>query len=164
MSAIYEISARYQSLLDRLYDPDLPEDCILDTLEGIEGEMADKAENIAALCCELEATAAAIKEAETRQKSRRQAMENKASRLRKYLLDAMAATGNSKFETSRFRIAIRQNPEAVIIDDEAAIPGDYYREIPARMELDKAILKQAMKDGFPVPGAHLERGQRLEIR
>lgn len=164
MPALYEISGRYSELLERLYDPDLPEDTVLDTLEGIEGEMQDKAENIAALCCELEATAAAIKEAENRQKERRVAMENKAARLRKYLLDAMLQTGNPKFETPRFRIAIRQNPESVDVLDESAIPRDYYREVPAKLELDKTLVKTALKDGFAVPGCALKRTQSLSIK
>lgn len=161
---LYEITDQYARLLDRLYDDELPEEVVLDTLESIEGEMADKAENIAALVADLEATAAAIKEAEKRQKDRREAMENKAARLRRYLMDAMVQTGATKFETPRFRISIRQNPESVDVLDETTVPRDYFREVPARLELDKTLVKQALKDGFAIPGCALKRTQSLQIK
>lgn len=162
--SLYEIESRYHSALDMLYDPEVPEDVVIDTLESIEGEMEMKAENYAAIISNIEATAAAIREAEKKQAERRKAMENKAARLRHRLLEAMQAGGVPKFETARFRIAVRANPEAVVIDDEAAIPDDYKREIPARYEADKSLIRAAMRDGFEVPGVHLARSTRLEIR
>jgi hypothetical protein len=164
MPALYEISQAYSKWLDKLYDQETTDEAVLEILEGIEGDMQEKAENIAALCTELEATAAAIKLAEERQKERRQAMENKAARLRRYLMDAMIQTGNTKFETPRFRISIRNNQESVDILDEAAIPADYKREIPVRHEPDKTLIKQALKDGFAVPGCALKRTQSLSIK
>lgn len=161
---LYEIESRYHSALDMLYDPEIPEDVVIDTLESIEGEMELKAENYAAIISNIEATAAAIREAEKKQAERRKAMENKAARLRARLMEAMQAGGVPKFETARFRIAIRNNPESVVIDDEGAVPADYLREIPARYEADKTLIKAAMKDGFDVPGVHLVRTARLEIR
>lgn len=163
-TTLYEIESRYHAALDMLYDPEIPEDVVVDTLEAIEGEMEMKAENYAALIANIEATAAAIKEAERKQAERRKAMESKAARLRSRLLEAMQVGGVPKFETPRFRIAVRANPESVAIDDEAVIPDDYKREIPARYEADKGLIRAAMKDGFEVPGVRLIRTHRLEIR
>lgn len=163
-TTLYEIESRYHGALDMLYDPEIPEDAVIDTLESIEGEMEMKAENYAAMIGSLEASAAAIKEAEQKQAARRKSLENKAARLRARLLDAMQAGGVPKFETPRFRIAIRANPESVAVDDEAAIPNDYKREIPSRFEPDKGLIRAALKEGFEVPGVHLIRTTRLEIK
>jgi len=161
---LYEIESRYHSALDMLYDPEIPEDVVIDTLESIEGEMEIKAENYAAIISNIEATAAAIRDAERKQAERRKAMENKAARLRLRLMEAMQLGGVPKFETPRFRIAVRQNPESVVIDDEAAIPDDYKREIRASYVIDKALVKAALQDGYAVPGVRLQRGARLEIK
>src|SRR5574337_1294090 len=161
---LYEIEARYHAALALLYDEDTPEDVAFDTIESVEGEMEVKAEAYAAIICNLEHLAAGIREQEKRQAERRKSMEAKADRLRDRLLEAMESGGIPRFETARFRIAVRANPEKVVIDDEAAVPLDYKREIPAHYEADKALMKAAMKDGYAIPGAHLELGKRLEIR
>lgn len=163
-SNLHEIESRYHAAMALLYDDDTPEDVALDTIESVEGEMEVKAEAYAAIIGNLEHLADGIREQEKRQAERRKSLESKADRLRLRLLEAMVSGGIPRFETARFRIAVRANPEKVVIDDESLIPADYKREIPAHYETDKALMKAAMKDGFAVPGAHLERGKRLEIR
>lgn len=163
-SSLYEINARYHAALDLLYDDETPEDVALDTIESVEGEMEVKAEAYAAIIGNLEHLASGIREQEKRQAERRKSLENKAERLRVRLRDAMVSGGIPRFDTPRFRISVRDNPAKVVIDDEAAIPADYLREIPAHHEPDKALIKAALADGYGVPGAHLERGKRLDIK
>jgi len=76
----------------------------------------------------------------------------------------MEVAGISKIECPWFVVSIAQNPEAVTVDDEDAIPRDYFKEIPASFVLDKVLLKQAIKDGYTVPGARLTRGTSLRIK
>jgi hypothetical protein len=76
----------------------------------------------------------------------------------------MEIAGIQKIECPWFVITLAQNPEAVTVDDESLIPRDYFKEIPATFHLDKALLKQAIKDGYAVPGAHLSRGTSLRIK
>jgi hypothetical protein len=52
----------------------------------------------------------------------------------------------------------------VDIFDEKQLPQDYLREIPAKYEPDKKLIKKAMDDGFEVPGARIVAKDRLEIR
>ena len=64
MDKLYEISGRYQAALDSLTDnPDIPEDAIRDTLEGLEGEFEEKAIAVAAAIKNLAAESAAIDKA-----------------------------------------------------------------------------------------------------
>lgn len=163
-TTLYEIEDRYRAALDLLYDDSLPEDVAIDTIESVEAEMEVKAEAYAAIIGNLEHLAEGIREQEKRQAERRKALENKADRLRQRLLDAMVNGGIPKFDTPRFRISVRSNPENVVIDDEDAIPNDYKREVPARYEPDKALMKAALKDGYVIPGAHIERSQRVDIK
>ena len=55
MSNLYQLTNNYETVLNMLYDEDADEQMILDTLEAIEGEIEDKADNYAKIIKELEA-------------------------------------------------------------------------------------------------------------
>jgi len=86
-------------------------------------------------------------------------------------------------------IAIKKNPHAVHINDEAAVPDEYKEvefvidKVPMQkagdvakvirplgiikeeiVTLDKASIKKALKDGAVVDGAELTQGTRLEVK
>lgn len=61
MSNIYELTSNYEHLLNMLYDEDVDEQAILDTLESIEGDIEDKADGYAKIIKELEAKQKFIK-------------------------------------------------------------------------------------------------------
>lgn len=164
LPALYVLASEYMAVAEMLSDMDLDSQTIHDTLESISGDLESKAINTAMFVRNLEASAAAIKEAEAAMSARRKAIENRAASVRQYLLDNMTRTGITKIECPFFKIAVRTNPESVVIDDESTIPADYLREIPARYEPDKSAMKAAMQDGFAIPGARLARTQRLEIK
>lgn len=87
--------------------------------------------------------------------------------LRRYLQEHMAAAGITEIKDERgiFKATLaKDRDEAVEIFDEAQLPSDYLREIPAKHEPDKTLIKKAFKDGFDVPGARLVKRDRLTIR
>jgi len=164
MTALFQLAAEHRALSDKLHDCDLDEQTILDTLEGESGDLIEKGKNVAAVFRNLESDAKQIKEAEQQLAERRKAIEARAASLKKYLHDNMLMAGIQKIECQWFVVSIANNPEALTVDDEEAIPRDYFKEIPASFVLDKALCKQAIKDGFEVPGAHLSRGTSLRIK
>lgn len=161
---LFELATEIREVADKLADMDLPAEVIADTLESITLPFEQKAASVSAFIRNMEATAEQIKQAEAEMAKRRKAMENRASHIREYLLAQMQRTGITKIESPLFRISIRNNPESVVIDSEAQIPADYLREIPATYSPDKTLIKQALQDGYDVPGAHLARSQRVEIK
>ena len=64
MTALYELAAEYRADCEKLADMDMDEQTLADTLEGLSGELEVKAQNVIMFTRNLEATAAAIKEAE----------------------------------------------------------------------------------------------------
>jgi hypothetical protein len=164
MSALYELAASHRALADKLNDLDLDEQTISDTLESESGDLMEKGTNVAKVFRNMESFAAQIKEAEAQMAARRKSIEKRAESLKAYLKTNMEIAGISKIESPWFVISIKQNPESVVIDAESEIPEDYLREIPATYAPDKAMIKQAMKDGFNVPGVHLARSTRIEIK
>lgn len=164
LPALYVLASDYTEAAQKLTDLDMPDEVIADTLESMKGDVEVKAANVAFVIRNLDSFADQIKEAESEMSKRRKAIEARADRMRQYLKDNMIRCGITKIESPYFKLSIRDNPPAVSIDDGSQIPSDYWREIPASMEIDKKLILQAIEDGFDVPGAHISRGQRLEIR
>jgi hypothetical protein len=160
-TSLYQLSAEYQMAFQQIMELDgiIDQQIIADTLEGLAGDLEVKSLNVARYFQNLDAQAAAIKEAEARMAARRKAIENKALRLRQYLLQNMQACEISKISCPEFEISVRKNPAAVIIDDESLIPPEFI-EIRETRHIDKAAIK-ACKG---CAGAHLEQGVSLVIR
>ena len=182
---LYDLSTDYLQALDAFTDPetDIPLEAALDTLEGIEGELQDKAVNVAKFMQNLAATGAAIKAAEAGMAKRRKALERRAQWLRDYLKHNLEAAGVTRIESPWFRLAVQNNPPAVEVVDEAALPDAYvtvelavqrasYQRLRERLgaheltgvKVDRAALKQALKAGECIPGARLVNGTRLALR
>jgi len=165
--SLYTITAKYQQAFYALADSDLPDDCIDDTLEGMEGELVEKGQNVLAYALNLEAEAKALKEIEANVARRRKSKESQADHMRKYLMENMAKSGITEIralDNSFIAKLLIGRDESVVIDDESQLPMDYKREIPASYQADKMLVKKAIKDGYDVPGAHIEKRDRLEIR
>jgi len=165
MTALYDIAREYREAADKLADLDLPPEAIEDTLESLSGDLEVKATNTAFVIRNLEASAAAIKEAEAQMAARRKAIENRAARVRDYLLANMMVAGIQKIECPFFKLSVRDNPPAVEVYEPGLVPGEYMRQPePPPPSPDKTAIKEAMKAGVDVPGCKLTVGKRLEIR
>jgi hypothetical protein len=163
---LFEIAGQYQQAFVALCDSDFDDETIDDTLEGLEGEVIDKGRNVAAFFLNLDVEIEAVKLAEKRISNRRKMLENKQTRLKDYLAMNMAKCGITEIRAldSSFVAKLQiGRDQAVVIDDVAAIPPDYMREVPATFAPAKADILKALKEGFEVPGAHIEKRNRLVI-
>ncbi|MHB8916295.1 MAG: siphovirus Gp157 family protein [Thiobacillus sp.] len=157
--------AEFKQTADELYNLDLDEQTLSDTLEAARFPVEQKAVNVAMVIRNFEAHSAAIKAQEEAMAARRKASEKRAAWLKEYLLSNMLAAGICKVESPYFKLSIAKNPGAVVVDCESAIPADYFKqpETPPPV-LDKNLVKQAIKDGYEVPGCHIEQSDRLVIK
>lgn len=163
---LFEIASQYQQAFVALLDSDFDDETITDTLDGLEYEVIDKGRNVAAFFLNLDAEIEAVKLAEKRISNRRKMLENKQSRLKDYLAMNMAKCGITEIKAndSSFTCKLQIGRDSVVvIDNQAALPADYLREIPATFAPDKTAIGKAIKDGFNVPGAHIEKRDRLVI-
>ena len=62
MNTLYELKENYKHIANMLYEEEIDEKCILDTLESIEGEIEDKADNYAVIIKELSSDAEICKQ------------------------------------------------------------------------------------------------------
>jgi len=135
-----------------------------DTLEGLEGEIEIKADNIACVIKEMFANAESIKHEEKKLAERRKAIENNGERLKKYLFNCLEAMNMKKIETPRNVISIRKNPAKLIIADDFIEKNYEYVEAIEQFFVDKGRLKEDLKAGKVVEGARLEQLATLNIK
>lgn len=167
LPALYHIAQEYRQQAAQLAELDLDEATLADTLESIQWPIEEKSKAVAAVIGNMDAAADMVKEFAKRKADEAKAMQARADRLRKYLLDNMLACGITEIKATdgSMTLRTRQNPASLVIDDARKIPCDLYvyPEAPAPYP-DKAAIKEKLKAGEEIPGAHLERGMRLEIK
>ena len=166
MATIYELTSDYLNLLELAEDPDIDEQAFMDTLEGIEGALEDKADGYAKVMRMLEADAKGIKAEEDRLSARRKTIENNIKRMKQSLQYAMEATGKTKFKTQLFSFNVQNNPASVVMDepDVANIPERFLKYKDP--EIDRKAIKDAIKAGDEdaMAIAHMEQTKGLRIR
>ena len=166
MTQLYVLAYEYQQAALALADLDLDAQTIADTLEGLSGDLETKAISCAMVARNMEATAAAIKDAESAMAARRKALENRAASLRQYVLNNMLFAYIKRLECPQFRMAVRDNPPVVDIFDASQVPAEFMALPPPAPPPapDKAAIKAAIKAGRDVAGCRIIQGQRLEIK
>lgn len=140
-----------------------------DTLESIECEFDITAEATALHIKNLDAKAEAIKKEKQKLEQRQKSTENKAERLRKYLIESMQKMNLKKVETARAVITTRNNAESVYISDEKqatnwAIEHDDSLLSYQKPKISKTAVKNAIKAGKEIPYAQLVRTQSVIIK
>ena len=166
---LYELTTDYQYLYDLLSQGEIDEQTFADSVEGMmfDEQLESKAEEYAKIIKMLEGDAEVAKAEATRLSARKTAFEANAKRMKDRLYDTMKATGREKFKTALFSFGIQANPPALVVDDVNSI-----LEIPRYKKdvvwdesmIDKKALKDDLKSGEVIPGAHLEQGESLRIR
>lgn len=165
MTALFVLAQDYRAAADKLADLELDDQTIADTLEGMSGELEVKATATAMVVRNMQAVAASIKDAEASMAARRKALEARADRLMAYLLANMQHAGIQKIDSPHFTVSVKANPPSVAINEPGLIPEEFMRQAePPPPAPDKKAIAEALKAGREVPGAHLARGIRLDIR
>ena len=165
MSTLYELTTDYQQLLELAEDPEIDPQVINDTLEGLTGEIEEKADGYAKVIRQLEANILTLKMEEERMARKRRTIDSNIDRMKASLEQAMRITNKPKFRTELFSFNIRKNPPKLVIDQESTdhALADYIIIQPPIW--NKAKLKEDLKAGKDVDGiAHLEQTETLQIR
>lgn len=165
MGTIYELTENYKAVEELLCDEEVDEQTVLDTLEAIEGEIEDKADNYAKMMRNLRAEADMLKTEEERLYRRRKSREEREKLLKTVLQANLEFIGKTKFKTAMFTFSIAANggkQPLTITENLGDIPGKYL--IPQPPKVDTDAIRQLLETK-EVEWAHLEpRGTSLRIR
>ena len=169
MNTLYELDAKIAKLLDTGFEMscidaetgEIDETQLAVYLEQLQLDRKTKIDNIAVYVKNLEAEADAIKAEEKKLKERREAKEKKAERLKNYIKTSMMLQGETKFESARVSMALR-NSKAVVVD-ESKLESVYFINKLVQ-SVDKKAIKAALEAGILVEGAMLEERKNLQIK
>lgn len=162
--SIYELTEDYMNLLAMAEDPDIDEQAFMDTLEGIEGALEDKADGYAKVMKQLEANADGLEAEIKRLQERKSLMAKNVDRMKSTLQKMMETTGKEKFKTELFSFNIQNNPPSLVMDSEdiEVIPMEYL--VPQDPKIDKTKIKADIKAGKEITFAHMVTGRSLRIK
>lgn len=161
---LYDAASHVRELLDQI-DPETGE--IPEGFEQARAIVATKATAVAAYMLESEKQAGMLEDYAKELLDRVKAQRKRIDWLKGYLQSHMAACGITEIKDERgiFKATLAVGrDEAIEVFDAAQVPADYLREIPAKHEPDKALIKKAIKDGYEVPGAKLVKRDRLTVK
>ncbi len=76
---------------------------------------------------------------------------------------AMREMGKNVIAGNLHKFCLEKGVDSLVIDDEKAIPNEF-KIVVQTTAVDKEKLKASLKEGFEIPGAHLENKGRLIVR
>lgn len=162
---LYEINQEIEAAIAAMFD-EVDEETgevkpgTVELLNQLQVARDEKIENIGVYIKNLTAEAAAIKAEEKNLKARREAKENRAERLKKYLTDQLG--GENWTKSAKVSLTFRTS-SPVEIDDESKIP-EQYMKVKTEMAPDKTAIKKAIDAGEKVPGAHIGEKKNIQIK
>lgn len=161
---LYKAAADVRELLDQI-DPETGE--MPEGYEQARALVATKAQACAAFILENDAQADMVEAHAKELMARVKIARRRSEWLKDYLKSHMTACGITSIKSDDGTFSAKLDfgrDESVDVFEPALLPNDYIREIPAKYEPDKTLIKKAIKDGFEVPGARLVAKDRLTIK
>ena len=167
MSNIFELTGEYRQLLAMMEDPEIDEQAVADTMEGIEMEIEQKADNYAWMIRSLDSNNEAIDKEIARLQALKKRNTNFIERLKENLMFCMRATGKEKFKTALNSFGIRKaggkQPLVIDFENPADIPEDYRKVVKYGADNDK--IREDLDKGIELSWArYAERTEYLSIR
>ena len=162
------MAAEYRTLADTLADGDFDLATVADTIEasGLPDDMAQKAQNIEFMARNLDGETAALQTEIERMVARIGSNTKKADSLRGYILQCLKLTGRDKLPTIMFTFSTRKS-EAVDVFEAEKLPAEFWRmpePKPPVAAPDKAAIKTALNEGREVPGARMQKNEKLVVK
>ncbi len=147
-------AVHYAYLRERLEAafPDADEETLMDTLEGMTS-LTDSLAELLRSSQEDQSLASALRSRMADMQERYSRFEERARKKRELVCTVMEEADLKKLTESDFTVSLRPARAPLMIIDEAAIPGDYWKPQPAK--LDRMGLISALSNGRDIAGAVL---------
>jgi hypothetical protein len=154
MSNLALVSFQHNELRRRIRaeDPDLDEETLADTVEGL----TDLHEIIAAIVRSAlrdEALVCGLKGRIAEMQGRLERLQDRASKRRQITRDVMLETEIKKVTAPDFTLSVRPGPPGLVVVDEAAIPQTFWE--PRDPRLNRQALIAELKQGADIAGVQL---------
>lgn len=165
--SIYSIPHEIQTALNALtVDEETGEVIGWERLDELTQGAADKIANTARFIRYGEVQIDAMEKAIADIKARKQSAQNLVDKLRVKVVQALLAMpdGKRKIEEPDIKVSTRKS-ESVSLDDESLLDKKFIKvEVITKQSPDKKAIKEAIKSGEEVKGAHLCTNYSLQIK
>lgn len=157
MATLYELTGQFLEI----YNMEIDDETKLDTLESIDwtSDYENKVEGYVKVIKSLEADIEARKNEKKRLDGLNKSDQTKIDNLKAALAASMAETGQTRVDTTLFKVGFRKSTAIVV--DETKLSKEYQI---VSYKPDKKTLKELLKSGKEIDGAHLEERKNLNIR
>ena len=135
---------------------------LVNALSVRQEEWNDKAIAVACVYRALDEDSARVGREIERLTAIKKRLERERDRVKEGLANACNALGVEKVQGMYANISFRSS-EQTVIDNEEAIP-DEYMTVKTTYTPNKTAIKEAIKAGKDVPGAHVERKKNIQIK
>jgi hypothetical protein len=154
MSNLAITAFSHQELRRRILaqDPDLDEQTLADTLEGLT-DLHGMLSAIIRSALLDESLADGLKSHIARMQDRLARLQERAQKRRQVVAETMAAADIKKITTPDFTASLRSGSPGLVVSDEKVIPGAYWEPRPPR--LNRTALLAELRQGGLVAGAQL---------
>jgi len=144
----------YRVIPDRIRaeDPQIDEQALTDTVEGLTDEHEIVAAIVRAALTD-EALANSLKSRIAEMEERRDRLQDRASKRRQVVKEAMVELDLKRIKAPDFTISIRPGMPALIVIDEAAVPSIYWE--PREPRLNRQELLNELREGAEIGGVAL---------
>lgn len=157
---LYEMTAAQKELYELMASGEIDGEVYADTLEGI--GIAEKIEGYCVVENELAGDLQKIESEIERLNEKKKSIENNIKRLRARLGDCLVSMGTKKYNAGTYTV-YRRETEQIIIDDLQKIPAEFLKTRVSEMP-NKTLIKECIKEGKEVAGAHLQTNQSISIK
>ena len=164
MSELFNLVGQYQQVYDMITDPEIDEQVIVDTLEGLAGEISDSAAQLVPILNRLDMEIEACKKQQAEWTARRKVRENGQARLKNMIMSAMDAIGTKELDAGGVTFKTQNVGGQLAIEyvDGVTVPEKYTK---ISIETDNKLVREALDAGEELPFAHFApRGRTLKIK
>lgn len=157
---LYEMTQEQKQLYELMISGEIDEEVYVDTLEGI--GIADKIESYCVVENELSGDLQKIESEIERLNAKKKAIENNIKRLRARLGDCLFSMNTTKYNAGTYTV-YRRETQQIVIDDPQKIPAEFMTTRVSEAP-NKTLIKESIKEGKEVSGAHIQTNQSITIK
>lgn len=164
MNELFNLVGQYREVYDMMTDPEVDDEVVKDTLEGLMGEIEVHAEGFATMIHRLDMEIDVCKKNKDEWSVAEKVRKNRKARFLDMIKYAMISLGISEIkagdETFKMQNAGGQLP--VVVDENATVPERFTK---MTIETDKELIRKALNDGEKLDFARFgERSKVLRIK
>lgn len=168
MANLYNLATEYEQLYNALIETADEETGEVDldiskALEKAQGTFEEKAIATAIVSRKLTTYSEQIGNEIKRLQTLKKHVDSEYERVEKYLSDALKKAGIESIKGVYANISFKNTPLKTVIDDESLIPEDYIT-VKVERKPNLTAIKEAIKAGKEIQGAHLESERKIQIK